>query len=51
MALDDLSGGPFLCGVGAGATGFDAAVLGHDLLSPAARMTGSPSSSSCWICC
>jgi alkanesulfonate monooxygenase SsuD/methylene tetrahydromethanopterin reductase-like flavin-dependent oxidoreductase (luciferase family) len=38
MALDDLSGGRFLCGVGAGATGFDAAVLGHDLLSPAARI-------------
>lgn len=38
MALDDLSGGRFLCGVGAGATGFDATVLGQDLLPPAARM-------------
>jgi alkanesulfonate monooxygenase SsuD/methylene tetrahydromethanopterin reductase-like flavin-dependent oxidoreductase (luciferase family) len=38
MALDDLSGGRFLCGVRAGAPGFDAGVLGHDLRSPAARI-------------
>jgi hypothetical protein len=48
MVLDDLSVGRFLCGVGAGATGFDAAVLSHDLLSPAASPLSSalPTSSS-----
>ncbi len=37
MSLDDLSGGRFILGVGAGGTGFDATVLGDAILSPAER--------------
>lgn len=35
--IDDISGGRFQLGVGSGGTGFDATVLGQELLSPAAR--------------
>ena len=38
MTLDDLSGGRFQLGVGAGGTGFDAAVLGAEDLSPRQRV-------------
>nr|WP_202460931.1 LLM class flavin-dependent oxidoreductase [Streptomyces sp. SID1328] len=38
MALDEISGGRFLCGVGAGATDVDATVLGRPPLSPKARV-------------
>jgi alkanesulfonate monooxygenase SsuD/methylene tetrahydromethanopterin reductase-like flavin-dependent oxidoreductase (luciferase family) len=38
MTLDDLSGGRFQLGVGAGGTGFDAAVLGDDELTPRERV-------------
>jgi alkanesulfonate monooxygenase SsuD/methylene tetrahydromethanopterin reductase-like flavin-dependent oxidoreductase (luciferase family) len=38
MALDDISGGRFLCGVGAGATDVDATMLGRPVLPPAARV-------------
>lgn len=37
MTLDDLSDGRFDLGIGAGGTGFDAAVLGADPLEPAQR--------------
>nr|WP_079083495.1 LLM class flavin-dependent oxidoreductase [Streptomyces antibioticus] len=37
MTLDDLSDGRFLCGIGAGAGGFDDQLLGVQPLSPAAR--------------
>jgi alkanesulfonate monooxygenase SsuD/methylene tetrahydromethanopterin reductase-like flavin-dependent oxidoreductase (luciferase family) len=37
MALDDISGGRFLCGVGAGAVDVDAVMLGREVLSPRAR--------------
>lgn len=36
-ALDDLSGGRFVVGMGAGGTGYDAAVLGASALSPRQR--------------
>ncbi len=35
MTLDDISGGRFICGVGAGAAGYDAAALGLPELGPA----------------
>ncbi|WP_432185254.1 LLM class flavin-dependent oxidoreductase [Streptomyces tendae] len=38
MALDDISGGRFLCGVGAGATDIDATMLGRPVLPPRARV-------------
>ncbi len=38
MTLDDLSGGRFQLGVGAGGTGFDAAVLGTGDLTPRQRV-------------
>ena len=38
MTLDDLSGGRFQLGVGAGGTGFDATVLGTEDLSPRQRV-------------
>ncbi|MCP2262295.1 Luciferase-like monooxygenase [Streptoalloteichus tenebrarius] len=38
MALDDVSGGRFTLGVGAGGTGHDATVLGGEVLPPARRM-------------
>ncbi len=38
MTLDDLSEGRFTLGVGAGGTGFDATVLGGEVLSPGARV-------------
>ena len=38
MTLDDLSGGRFQLGVGAGGTGFDATVLGTEDLSPRERV-------------
>jgi len=38
MTLDDLSQGRFTLGIGAGGTGFDATVLGQDLISPAERI-------------
>ncbi|MGW3340499.1 LLM class flavin-dependent oxidoreductase [Streptomyces seoulensis] len=38
MALDEISGGRFLCGVGAGATDVDAVMLGRPPLSPKARV-------------
>ena len=38
MTLDDLSGGRFQLGVGAGGTGFDATVLGTEELSPRQRV-------------
>ncbi len=38
MTLDDLSGGRFQLGVGAGGTGFDATVLGPEDLSPRQRV-------------
>ena len=41
MTLDDLSGGRFQLGVGAGGPGFDATVLGVDELTP--RPAGGPS--------
>ncbi len=37
-ALDDISGGRLLLGLGAGGIGFDSAVLGGDELSPRARV-------------
>jgi alkanesulfonate monooxygenase SsuD/methylene tetrahydromethanopterin reductase-like flavin-dependent oxidoreductase (luciferase family) len=37
MTLDDLSGGRFTLGIGAGGTGFDASVLGGAVLSPRER--------------
>jgi alkanesulfonate monooxygenase SsuD/methylene tetrahydromethanopterin reductase-like flavin-dependent oxidoreductase (luciferase family) len=37
-ALDDISGGRFVLGVGAGGAGFDGLVLGGDELSPGARV-------------
>jgi len=37
ITLDDLSGGRFTLGFGAGGTGWDATVLGHDPWSPAER--------------
>ncbi len=39
MTLDDLSGGRFTLGVGAGGTGVDARVLGHDDLTPGERVS------------
>ncbi len=38
MTLDDLSQGRFTLGIGAGGTGFDATVLGQDLISPGERI-------------
>jgi alkanesulfonate monooxygenase SsuD/methylene tetrahydromethanopterin reductase-like flavin-dependent oxidoreductase (luciferase family) len=38
MTLDDLSGGRFQLGVGAGGTGFDATVLGAENLTPRQRV-------------
>ena len=38
MTLDDLSDGRVTLGVGAGGTGFDATVLGGEVLSPGARV-------------
>lgn len=38
MTLDDISGGRFVLGVGAGGTGFDATVLGDDVLPPRRRV-------------
>lgn len=38
MGLDDVSGGRFVLGVGAGGTGFDADVLGDPELTPADRV-------------
>jgi alkanesulfonate monooxygenase SsuD/methylene tetrahydromethanopterin reductase-like flavin-dependent oxidoreductase (luciferase family) len=38
MALDDISGGRFLCGVGAGATDVDATMLGRPVLAPRERV-------------
>lgn len=38
MTLDDLSGGRFTLGVGAGGTGFDATVLGGEVLTPRERV-------------
>lgn len=35
--IDDISGGRFQLGIGSGGTGFDATVLGQELLSPGAR--------------
>ncbi len=37
MSLDDVSGGRFVLGVGAGGTGWDAEVLGDDVHPPGAR--------------
>ncbi len=37
MSLDDVSGGRFLLGIGAGGTGWDAEVLGDDARSPGER--------------
>jgi alkanesulfonate monooxygenase SsuD/methylene tetrahydromethanopterin reductase-like flavin-dependent oxidoreductase (luciferase family) len=37
MTLDDISGGRVICGIGAGAEGFDAEVLGKPRLSPRER--------------
>src|SRR3982751_2725605 len=37
-ALDDISGGRLLLGLGAGGTGFDSAVLGEPELTPRARV-------------
>jgi len=39
MSLDDVSGGRFVLGVGAGGTGRDAQVLGRDELSPGERVS------------
>jgi alkanesulfonate monooxygenase SsuD/methylene tetrahydromethanopterin reductase-like flavin-dependent oxidoreductase (luciferase family) len=39
MSLDDVSGGRFVLGVGAGGTGFDARVLGNAELSPGERVS------------
>ena len=39
MSLDDVSGGRFVLGVGAGGTGLDARVLGQDELSPGERVS------------
>lgn len=38
MTLDDLSGGRFTLGIGAGGTGFDATVLGGEVLPPRERV-------------
>ncbi|MFZ5852219.1 MAG: LLM class flavin-dependent oxidoreductase [Actinomycetota bacterium] len=38
MTLDDVTGGRFLLGVGAGGVGHDATVLGGEVLSPRARV-------------
>lgn len=38
MTLDDVSGGRFVLGLGAGGTGFDAGVLGAEELPPGARV-------------
>ncbi len=38
MTLDDVSGGRVIAGVGAGGIGWDATVLGGDVLSPRARV-------------
>lgn len=38
MTLDDVSGGRFVLGVGSGGTGFDATVLGADVLSSKRRV-------------
>ncbi|WP_069766279.1 LLM class flavin-dependent oxidoreductase [Streptomyces sp. LUP47B] len=38
MALDDMSGGRFLCGVGAGAVDVDATMLGRPVLPPRERV-------------
>lgn len=38
MTLDDVSGGRFVLGVGAGGTGFDATVLGGSVLPPGERV-------------
>ncbi|HWS35364.1 MAG TPA: LLM class flavin-dependent oxidoreductase, partial [Actinoplanes sp.] len=37
-ALDDISGGRLILGLGAGGTGFDSAVLGQEELTPRARV-------------
>lgn len=37
IALDDISGGRVIAGIGAGGTGFDATALGHPAWSPAER--------------
>ena len=50
MTLDDISGGRFIAGIGAGGTGWDATVLGQGA-APRARATGWRSSSPSSICC
>ncbi len=38
MTMDDISGGRMLAGIGAGGTGWDATVLGHQVLPPGQRL-------------